>query len=258
MLERKLARYTDIIIAINRQLQKDLTTTYSIAPPSKILFSPLGIDPDFYQRSAKGYARENIRKALSLKADEIAVVAIGRLVPVKQHRLFVQIAARLMQHHPAIPFRFFIIGDGPEREALIEMAESYGLTTGAGHQAESRHVLHFFGWRTDIAALLSGMDILLHTSLNEGTPVSILEAMWMGLPVVSTPVGGISELIEQSRAGFAGKDENELSQYLVDLALKPKLRAEMGKNGRDFMEHAATVQLQANTLRQRIEALNVI
>ncbi|MFN5333722.1 MAG: glycosyltransferase [Bacteroidota bacterium] len=256
-LERKLATYTDIIVAINSQLQHDLISTYRIADESKILLSPLGIDLEFYKQTSGADMREKIRNDFKLNNEEIAVVVIGRLVPVKHHQLFIQIASKIIKEYPHIPFRFFLVGDGPERERLIALAKVAEIKFSVGVSFDPGSQMHFLLWRKDIPALLSGMDILLHTSLNEGTPVSILEAMAMGKPVVATPVGGISGIINTSGAGFTSFNPKELTQNLILLATHPDIRKIMGEKGKLYIQQKASIEKQAVMLANRMKGMTL-
>ncbi len=256
-LERRLATYTDIIIAINKQLLNDLTTVYKITDPSSILLSPLGLDLAYYQQAAVHQTRNEVRAMLGLKNEDLAVVAIGRLVPVKQHSLFVRIAARFVKEHPSIPFKFLIVGDGPERDHLKLLAENEGLKYSVGAEIKGESNLVFLLWRTDIPAILSAMEILLHTSLNEGTPVSILEAMAMGKPVVATAVGGIPELLNALGAGMVCDNEKELMENLLQLAGNSELSQSLGKKGKQFVENHMSISKQAAMLVERINAISI-
>jgi glycosyltransferase involved in cell wall biosynthesis len=257
-LERKLATYTDIIVAINSELQKDLISTYKISKASKILLSPLGIDLNYYTHHTSIDARKKIRNEFHLKEEEIAVVAIGRLVPVKHHQLFIRIAGTLITNYPHIPFRFFLVGDGPERERLIDLTKAAGIKVSVAASFETDTKIHFLLWRKDIPDILSGMDILLHTSLNEGTPVSILEAMAMGKPIVATPVGGISELIHHSGAGFTSPDPKELTEKLIKLATHPDIRKVEGENGQFYVRENVSINRQARQLTEQIERIEFV
>ena len=150
-------------------------------------------------------------------------------------------------------FRFFLVGDGPERERLVDLAKTVGLKFSTGDSSDPDPQLHFLLWRRDIPDVLSGMDILLHTSLNEGTPVSILEAMAMGKPVVATPVGGINELIYQSEAGFTSSDPQGLKEKLIQLAAQPDIGKIMGEKGRSYIRDRVTIETQVRLLCERIE-----
>jgi glycosyltransferase involved in cell wall biosynthesis len=128
------------------------------------------------------------------------------------------------------------------------------LKYSSGHDIDPESRLHFLLWRTDIPAILTAMDILLHTSLNEGTPVSILESMAMGKPVVATPVGGIPELLDASGAGMVSDNESELIDLLVQLAANPVLRQTMGEKGKHYIDLEMSLSKQAGKLDECIRA----
>jgi glycosyltransferase involved in cell wall biosynthesis len=140
---------------------------------------------------------------------------------------------------------------------LINLAKRAGIQFSVGATLASGSKIHFLLWRKDIPALLSGMDLLLHTSLNEGTPVSILEAMAMGKPVVATPVGGISELINTSGAGFTSFNPNELTEKLILLATHPDIRKIMGEKGKCYIQQNLSIEAQAHILTDRIKVVGL-
>ena len=99
-----------------------------------------------------------------------------------------------------------------------------------------------------MGAVLSGIDILVLTSLNEGTPVSILEAMGAGKPVVATPVGGIPELFQEAGVGFTASTAEELANAVHKLALDPELRAQQGNSGASYIQLHLSISSQAAAL----------
>jgi glycosyltransferase involved in cell wall biosynthesis len=248
LLERKMATYTSKIIAINRQLMHDLTKQYQITGAEKISLIPLGLDIDYYEHISRQSDPQHIRQKLGLAENEIAIGIIGRLVSVKQHRLFIRLAISLLQQYPHKRFKFFIVGDGPEREILTDKVAAAGYTFTVGQGASSAAPFHFLLWRTDIPDILSALDIILHTSINEGTPVSIMEAMAMGKPVVATPVGGIPELFQQAGTGYASSDESALLNTLLMLSENPEMRKEWGEKGKKYVRERLTIRGQADLL----------
>jgi glycosyltransferase involved in cell wall biosynthesis len=110
---------------------------------------------------------------------------VGRLARVKNHRMFLEAAKGLMEAAGDKVFRFLIVGDGELKQELISHAEGLGVS----------HAVAFSGWQKNMAALYSAMDIVALTSLNEGTPVTLIEAMAAGKPVVATEVGGVPDLL---------------------------------------------------------------
>jgi len=251
-LERFMAGKTDMIVAINKQIEHDLVSRYQIASKEKIKLIPLGLDLRLYQTEAISSSRSEIRKELGLSENDFVIAAIGRLVPVKQHSLFIQIAIQLLRDCPEIPFKFLIVGDGSERDHLIEQIKAAGFTCNVGHIQKADAPFTLLLWRKDIPEILSAVDILLHTSVNEGTPVSILEAMAMGKPVVAIPVGGIPELFQSAGAGFVSFDKTMLIRNVFTLYKDQHLRNESGEKGKKYIREKMTIAAQTNTFRQLI------
>jgi len=248
-LERFMAKFTHVIIAINKQMEHDLIHQYAIAAAQKVVWMPLGLDAGYYQQEESLVNRSGMRTRLGLNDQDIVVAAIGRLVPIKKHSLFIHLAIQLLREHNQIAFRFIIVGDGSERENLLQMIRSAGFTYHIGEANEAKAPFHFLLWRTDIPDILSSIDIFLHTSSNEGTPVSILEAMAMGKPVVATPVGGIPELFEAAGAGFTSSDENELIHSVLELAKDENKRTEWGGKTRKMIMEQMTIREQVSKYR---------
>ncbi|HMO33465.1 MAG TPA: glycosyltransferase [Lacibacter sp.] len=250
-LERWLARRTTALIAINDQLQHDLTQHYRVAPFEQVYLNRLGIEWERMQDSA-GTLRQEFRQEMQLQEEETAVTIIGRLVPVKQHKLFVELAQQVLQKKTAgQAFRFFIVGDGEGKAGLQELLRQKRLSyeePGPSFRSEASFV--FTSWRTDMQRVLAGTDILVLTSLNEGTPVSILEALAAARPVVATGVGGIPELLHRSGGGFACTDAAEMVQHLLRLAAHPEERQERGRRGSLFIKASLSINKQAEGLAQ--------
>ena len=186
-IERWLAGYSTALIAINQTLQRELINHYRIAAAEKIKLIRLGIETNRYLDS-DGQKRNQFRSEFGLPDDAIAIGIVGRLVPVKQHRLFIEVAEEILRTHAATKkLRFFIVGDGTEKKMLQEILSAKQLaysTTADGSSENSPFV--FTSWRTDMDRVFAGLDIVMLTSLNEGTPVSLMEAMAAGKPIVST------------------------------------------------------------------------
>jgi glycosyltransferase involved in cell wall biosynthesis len=145
-----------------------------------------GIDLGRYQPRPE--VRAAVRAELGLSEDTLVIGCVCRLVDCKNVGLLLRTA--LPHLGPAI--QLLIIGDGPERSALESLA---------GHHSQGRFA-HFLGQRSDVARLLSGLDLFALSSSTEGHPLSVIEAMASGLPVLATKVGGIPEMIEDGRTGF--------------------------------------------------------
>jgi glycosyltransferase involved in cell wall biosynthesis len=172
-LERALARLnTDRIITLSEQQRREIHTTFGVGRDEQFTIVPLGIDLE----AARGdrTAGDALRHELGIAPDEIVVSAVGRLTAVKNHDLFLRIAERL-----AGRARFVIFGDGADRSRLEQQAE--GRVLFAGTHAPSE--------------IYAATDIVALTSLNEGTPLALIEAMNNSLPIVSTAVGGVIDLL---------------------------------------------------------------
>ena len=193
LLERFLAHGTDAIIAISNSQKEELSTKYGIAPPDKIKTIPLGIDldPFFSSETLKGGVREKI----GADGSSFLIGIVGRLVPIKNHFMFFLAAREFLEKNPGSLIKFLVIGDGELKARL----ENFCCEQGIGDYC------HFIGWVKNIEEVYADLNCLALTSMNEGTPVSIIEAMASSVPIISTDVGGVSDLIGPP-AGIAASD----------------------------------------------------
>lgn len=245
-LERKLAGISTALIAINEKLKQELTAVYKIATSEKVVLNQLGIDSHQLQLNREQH-RSAFRSEFQLGNQELAIGIIGRLVPIKQHRLFIELVEALLKEETNIPLRFFIIGDGEEKKNLKELLNAKQISF-TEDKNNPKAIVTFTSWRTDIDVVLAGLDMVVLTSLNEGTPVSILEAMSVGRPVVATNVGGITELFSRSGAGFVCDSLADMVQRVLLLIRNPELRNEMGRAGEQYAEANLSVSKQAEEL----------
>ena len=220
-IERLLAHYTHRIIAISQSQKKDLSARYHIAFPKRFSVVPLGLDLDrllcLSSNGAKGDS------AFNLNPDDLVVSIIGRLVPIKNHQLFLSSARLLVQQFGA-NVRFLVVGDGELRSTLEQQTVQLGL---------SDHV-HFVGWQADVTKVYQASDIVVLTSLNEGTPVSIIEAMAAAKPVVATAVGGVADVVANGNTGFIvpSNDVQALTDKILILLKNENLRYQFGQRAR--------------------------
>jgi len=186
-MERFAAWFSDMVLTISDTLRNDLLA-FRIASPDRIRVVPLGLHLSPF--SDLGKQRGILRGELGYTVDTPLVAIVGRLVPIKNHALFLAAAQHVWQEMPEV--RFIIVGDGECRAELEELARRYGLVD----------VVYFTGWRRDLPAIYADVDVLALTSRNEGTPVSIIEAMAAGVPVVATAVGGVSDVLKNGELGI--------------------------------------------------------
>ncbi len=182
-IEYLLAKATDRIIAISETQKKELSEKYRIAPASKIKTVELGFNlrPFLLNNPLKGHFRQRF----GVSSDTLLIGIVGRLVPIKNHFMFFEGAKMFLEQNPLIEANFIVVGDGELRKELEDYCEKLGLTD---------HV-RFSGWIKNIPSVYADLAILALTSLNEGTPVSIIEAMASSVPVIATDAGGVIDLM---------------------------------------------------------------
>lgn len=221
-LNRLLTPVTDAFIGVAAP-HGDYLTRIEGFPARQVRVIPNGVDVErFRPRPGR---RPASREALGLDPDAPVVGIVAALRPEKDHLLFLQVAARLRRKFPGA--QFVIAGDGPQREEIERAAAREKLT----------RCVHWLGSRSDIPEVLAALDVFLLTSRMEANPVSILEAMAMGLPVVATDVGSVSETVRPGVTGFlapAGEAE-ELAGYCAELLDNPGLARRMGSSGRELV-----------------------
>ncbi len=192
-LEQYLARKTSAIIAISEKQKQELSQGYHITTENKIQVIPLGFNLDRFQENANE-KRQQFRREFGLDANCIAIGIIGRLTGIKNHKMFLDAIANLSKD-PGLHFTAFIVGDGELKEELIGYANSRSLSVKVWPDQSAGASLYFTSWRKDIDVVINGLDIIALTSLNEGTPVSLIEAQAAGKTVITTDVGGVTDCL---------------------------------------------------------------
>ena len=187
--ERLLAKATDAIIVISKSQKSELSEKYRIAPVEKFRTVRLGFDLQSFSsiKNLKGQFRESV----GVNPETVLIGIVGRLVAIKNHKMFLDAAKIFIERNPGTQVKSVIIGDGELREELMSYSVALGL---------SDHVM-FCGWVRDLLEVYADLDILVLTSINEGTPVSIIEAMASSVPVISTDAGGVRDLLGSARTG---------------------------------------------------------
>jgi len=187
MIEKLLASTaTDKIIVLSEQQRQEINAEFGIGRPEQFTIIPLGID-------VEKFTNEN-KTQLSLIEESdgtFAIGYVGRLTGIKNLPLLLETAALFGKSGQ---IKFYIVGNGNEREELESMAESLGLSG----------TVTFLGAVSNVAAVYRALDVVVITSLNEGTPLSLIEAMAAGKPVVSTGVGGVRDLLGEEREKMNG------------------------------------------------------
>ena len=220
-IERMLARHTDRLIAVSDEVRDELVAL-GVAPADRFAIVALGFDlaPFTVDGSVRERAREALRAELGIPADARVVTLVARLVPIKRVDRFLRLAGTLRD----VPrTHFLIVGDGELRESLQQSADARAL----------RDRLVWAGFRSDMPAVYFASDIVVQTSDNEGTPVSLIEAQAAGVPVVSTRVGGTGSAVGDARLLAPADDEQGLSKAARSLLENQQLAAASAAAGRD-------------------------
>jgi len=189
MTERFMAKFTDRIIAISQSQKRELVNVYKIDSPKKISVLKLGFDLLPFQTSHR--QKGTLRKKLGISNDTLLVGIVGRMAPIKNHRMFLEAGKQLIENQDKKEIRLILVGDGEECHHLEDYTDSLGI----------RENVVFYGWEKNIPMIYADIDILALTSLNEGTPVSVIEAMAASVPVITTGVGGVKDLLGQFQPG---------------------------------------------------------
>ena len=182
-IERLMARLTDAIVAISETQKWELSKVYKIEHPNKIFTIKLGFDLEPF-RSAHQW-KGMVHTKYGIPDDELLIGIVGRMAPIKNHKMFFDAGKSFAEHQNKRVVKFLVVGDGEERQFLEGYIDHLGI----------KDKVVFTGWEKDLPRIYADLDILALTSLNEGTPVSVIEAMAAGVPVISTGVGGIKDLL---------------------------------------------------------------
>jgi glycosyltransferase involved in cell wall biosynthesis len=185
--ERGLARMSDRLVAVSARVKDDLVK-YKVASPEHISIVEPGLDlaPMLRCRLERGA----LRRELGLDPAVPLVGIVGRLTPIKNHRLFLDAAVALLAVRPDV--HFVVVGDGEIGPLIRARARALGVMA---------RVI-FTGWRYDLPRIYADLDVLVSCSTSEGTPFTIIEAMAAGCPVVATRVGGVPDLLDDQATGL--------------------------------------------------------
>lgn len=248
--ERYLGKKSDAIIAISEQQKKELVHQFKIAPEEKFHVVPLGFDLDRF-RTNNDEKRRKFRTEFSVAGDEIAIGIIGRLVPVKNHYLFLK-AIKHVFDHTGKKIKAFIIGDGETRNDLENLASEAGIGFSTENSALHDQPLVFTSWRSDIDVINAGLDIVCLTSFNEGTPVSLIEAQAANKPIVSTRVGGIADVVLEGETALLAdvQDAQKFCDHLLQLVEDDELRNRLGNSSHRYVMERFSYQRLVKDMTQ--------
>ncbi len=209
----------DRVVAVGQSVRRALIDNEGI-PAQRIQVVYNGIDLEAFQPQTSD--RLTVRRELGIEPDDFVVIQVARLDYLKDHATAIRTMARLLAVCPRA--RLLLVGEGPELAKLEALVQE--------QQLEAR--VHFLGLRHDIPRLLSASDVFLLTSISEGIPVTLIEAMAAELPVVSTSVGGVPEVVVGGETGWLAPagDDAALARRLLCLADAPEAGRDLGRAGR--------------------------
>jgi glycosyltransferase involved in cell wall biosynthesis len=253
-IERTLAQIvTDRIVVVSEQQRREINETFGVGSHEQFRVVPLGLDLDVFAGwRARGTA---FREELGVQADELLIGIVGRLTEIKNHDLFIRAVSRFVKLHPTErKVRFVIIGDGGLRQVLGIQVSELGLT----------ETVIFAGNRTDPENFYPALDVVALTSRNEGTPLTLIEAMANARPVIATAVGGVVDLLGDCvsgernlpyvicRRGISVPPNNVegFAAGLVRLVIDGRLREELALNGLQYVEQVHSKERLLEDIRK--------
>ncbi len=238
LIEKTLARFaTDKIITISEQQRKEIHEDFKVGKKEQFIVIPLGIDLEKFSKADE--KRHILRDELGVKDEQILVGLVGRLTEIKNISMLLKVAKLIKQNPESNKLKFVIIGDGNVRESLENESKLLELND----------FVTFIGNRNDVDVVYAGLDIVGLTSLNEGTPLSLIEAMANGKSVISTEVGGVVDLLGKTETiengykicerGISVKsnDTESFAKGLLFLAKNQNLREKFVKDSKLFVNN---------------------
>lgn len=238
-VERLTGFCTDYVVVISEQQFTEIVRDLRIVPREKAQVIPLGLDLEHF--FAVSPSSPSLREELAISRASLVFGFVGRLVMIKDLETLLR-AFKIIQAKIESAV-LLVAGDGPVRGKMVSLAQSLGVAGG----------VTFLGWRHDLPILYRTMDIFLLSSRNEGTPVSVIEAMAAGLPVVATNVGGVPDLVKHEHSGLLVPPGAPvaLAEAVFRLAGDTHMRAALGVEGR----HIARSRYTSERLVEDVDRL---
>ncbi len=214
LVEKLLALFTDQLLAVGVKVKDDLLAV-GIGNQKKFGVMPPGL------QLVEVPGQASARKALGLEADGIYCAFIGRITQIKRPDRFLDVIAEIKSR--GIDLHFIVAGAGE----LLQYCQDRAITENLP--------ITFLGWREDIEVVLAAADFVLLTSDNEGTPLSLIQAGMVGIPVVATNVGSTNEIVVNGETGLlTDLSVNQLADTVAKVATDSALRAKMGAAGKEY------------------------
>jgi glycosyltransferase involved in cell wall biosynthesis len=246
LANKLLLRRRDCVVAVGEHVRRALLENEGL-PPQRVAVIYNGIDCQSYSGAAQ--CRAETRASWELNDDHLVIVQVARLNRLKDHATALRAMKKLAASVPQA--RLVLVGDGEERAALEKLTDELQL----------RGAVLFVGMQTDVARMLAAADLFLLSSVSEGIPLTLLEAMAAGLPSVATRVGGIPEVVVDGQTGLLAEAANpedlaaKLQAVLADGAQRRRMGAAAAARAREHFDagqmHAAYNQVFGEMLGVR-------
>jgi glycosyltransferase involved in cell wall biosynthesis len=218
---RLLLRRSDRVVAVGEAVRQALIHNEGIAADRvEVIYN--GIPLERFEGRPTISKRAAIRAEIGLEPEDLVVVQVARLDYLKDHATAIRTIERVARRWPRA--RLVLVGDGPERGAIEDLVR----------QREMEGNVRLLGQRADVPRLLAASDIVLLTSISEGIPLTLIEAMAAGRPVMATRVGGVAEVVADGQTGLLAPagDDAALAEHILHLADDPARRDQIGQSGR--------------------------
>jgi len=220
VLQRFLWGFANQVLSVSEVHRKRVTDVIGF-PQEQIKTIVNGVDTERFFPNSE--TKQDIRKKLGLKKNSLCIGTVGSLRPVKNHLLLINACKTILPYFDQV--EVLIVGEGPLETQLRQEVETLGFSK----------KIHFAGGQSNIPEILNALDIFVLSSLREGMPNAVLEAMACGVPVVATAVGGVPEIIDSPQVGIVinSLDEVALASALRALLENEDKRIEIGLRGRE-------------------------
>jgi glycosyltransferase involved in cell wall biosynthesis len=243
-VERSLARYSDVLVAVSPEVRDELVE-HGVAPADKFTIIRLGIPLD--ERLGDETADLDYRALYGIPRDAFVIGWVGRMTGVKNTDAVLEILRATRDG--GVDAVLCMVGDGPDRERLEQVAHDLGVARST----------YFVGYQPDVSGYYRLFDAFVLPSVNEGTPVSAIESLASGTPVVATRVGGVPDVVTDGADGFLvePRDVEGAARRLAELARDPALRTRLGETGRANARERYSVERLVDDVDRLYRALLV-
>lgn len=255
-IERTLARWTDRIVALGSAQEEEILG-FGVGERAQMVRIPLGLELEPFLKARE--QRGALRRELQIPDGAPLVGIVARLVPIKAHSLFLEAARQVAARRPDT--RFLIVGDGELREPLERQAAELGFRVvshgadGAVNANSAKRTgaeVRFLGFRSDLPRIYADLDTAVLCSLNEGLPVTVIEALAAARPVVATDVGAVRDLVEPGVTGtlVSPQNVNELAGGILDHLENPSAAEWRAARGRERVYPHLSIERLEGDIRQ--------